>query len=99
MFHVYEARDVDLSKCAPLLAGGTAADDQCFETFNSKGSINGHCGSSGSGTFVKCSPENVKCGTLHCQKGKRKPVLGSGTDQLPFSRTFVTIQGTEYECK
>ncbi|KAJ3642080.1 hypothetical protein Zmor_024898 [Zophobas morio] len=79
--------------------GGTAADDQCFETFNSKGSINGHCGSSGSGTFVKCSPENVKCGTLHCQKGKRKPVLGSGTDQLPFSRTFVTIQGTEYECK
>ncbi|XP_068896560.1 disintegrin and metalloproteinase domain-containing protein unc-71 isoform X5 [Tenebrio molitor] len=79
--------------------GGTAADEQCFEKFNSKGSINGHCGSVGSGTFVKCSPENVKCGTLHCQKGKRQPILGSGADQPPFSRTFITIQGTEYECK
>nr|XP_015839286.1 PREDICTED: disintegrin and metalloproteinase domain-containing protein 11 isoform X3 [Tribolium castaneum] len=79
--------------------GGTAADDQCFEKFNSKGSINGHCGSVGSNTFVKCAPENVKCGTLHCQKGKRQPLIGSGADQPPFSRTFITIQGTEYECK
>lgn len=37
--------------------GGVAAGDQCFEQFNSKGSINGHCGTDASGHYVKCEPE------------------------------------------
>lgn len=37
--------------------GGIAADKQCFEQFNSKGSINGHCGTDVSGHFIKCKPE------------------------------------------
>ncbi|XP_045474873.1 uncharacterized protein LOC123680809 isoform X6 [Harmonia axyridis] len=77
--------------------GGKAADNQCFEQFNSKGSINGHCGSDSSGRFIKCAPENLKCGSLQCQLGARSPVI-KGLDQL-FSRTIISIKGVEYECK
>lgn len=37
--------------------GGTAADRQCYDQFNTKGSINGHCGSDHNGKFVTCAPE------------------------------------------
>lgn len=39
--------------------GGVAADKQCFEQFNSKGSINGHCGTDAAGHLVKCEAESV----------------------------------------
>ncbi|CAH1104105.1 unnamed protein product [Psylliodes chrysocephalus] len=79
--------------------GGVEADTQCFEQFNSKGSINGHCGSEGIGRYIKCSPENVKCGSLQCQLGNRYPVV-EGLDQpQDHSRTIISIKGLEYECK
>lgn len=37
--------------------GGTAADRQCYDQFNTKGSINGHCGIDVSGKFLTCAPE------------------------------------------
>lgn len=37
--------------------GGTAAEKQCFAQFNSKGSVNGHCGKGPSGQYVKCEIE------------------------------------------
>lgn len=37
--------------------GGMVADKQCFEQFNSKGSINGHCGTDAAGHFIKCEAE------------------------------------------
>lgn len=37
--------------------GGTAADKQCFEEFNSKGLSSGNCGTDGSGHLIKCEPE------------------------------------------
>ncbi|KAJ8911454.1 hypothetical protein NQ315_013816 [Exocentrus adspersus] len=78
---------------------GIAADTQCFEQFNSKGSINGHCGSDTTGRFLKCSPENVRCGSLQCQLGNRYPVV-EGLDQpQDHSRTIISIRGQEYECK
>ncbi|GLG96971.1 uncharacterized protein GBIM_03833 [Gryllus bimaculatus] len=77
--------------------GGIAADKQCFDQFNSKGSINGHCGIDTSGQYVKCEPENVHCGSLQCQLGNRYPVV-AGNDQL-YSRTIISIKGVEYECK
>lgn len=39
--------------------GGTAADRQCYEQFNTKGSINGHCGTDPNGHFIKCEAEYV----------------------------------------
>lgn len=39
--------------------GGSAADKQCYEQFNSKGSINGHCGMDQEKRYVKCDPEYV----------------------------------------
>jgi len=37
--------------------GGSAADRQCYEQFNSKGSINGHCGRDANEHYIKCEPE------------------------------------------
>lgn len=37
--------------------GGLAADKQCYEQFNSKGSMNGHCGMDQNGQYIKCDPE------------------------------------------
>ncbi|XP_057670730.1 disintegrin and metalloproteinase domain-containing protein 11 isoform X2 [Diorhabda carinulata] len=79
--------------------GGIEADPQCYEQFNSKGSINGHCGSDNTGRFIKCSLENVKCGSLQCQLGNRYPVV-EGLDQpQDHSRTIISTKGHEYECK
>lgn len=39
--------------------GGYAADRQCYEQFNSKGSINGHCGKGPNGQYLKCDIEYV----------------------------------------
>ncbi|XP_022224376.1 disintegrin and metalloproteinase domain-containing protein 33 isoform X2 [Drosophila obscura] len=77
--------------------GGSAADRQCYEQFNSKGSINGHCGRDANEHYIKCDPENVQCGTLQCKDGERQPV-NDGIDQL-YSRTIISIKGQEYECK
>ncbi|XP_055911634.1 disintegrin and metalloproteinase domain-containing protein unc-71 isoform X1 [Eupeodes corollae] len=77
--------------------GGSAADRQCYEQFNSKGSINGHCGRDANEHYIKCDPENVQCGTLQCKEGERQPI-NDGIDQL-YSRTIISIKGVEYECK
>ncbi|XP_021934783.1 disintegrin and metalloproteinase domain-containing protein 19 isoform X5 [Zootermopsis nevadensis] len=76
--------------------GGIAGDKQCFDQFNSKGSINGHCGIDDNGQYIKCDPENVRCGSLQCKLGNRYPL--NGKDQL-YSTTIISIKGEEYECK
>jgi len=41
-------------------AGAEGADDQCYETFNTAGRFNGHCGLNGtSGGYVSCAAEYV----------------------------------------
>nr|XP_034185477.1 disintegrin and metalloproteinase domain-containing protein unc-71 isoform X5 [Osmia lignaria] len=75
--------------------GGVVADKQCFEQFNSKGSLTGHCGTDASGHYIKCEPENVRCGSLQCQQGSKQPVMGG----MDHSRTIISIKGKEYECK
>ncbi|KAG7212536.1 hypothetical protein KM043_012842 [Ampulex compressa] len=77
--------------------GSMVADTKCFEEFNSKGSINGHCGVGSSGHLVNCELENVRCGSLQCQMGSKQPVI-EGVDKH-FSRTTVHFNGKEYECK
>ncbi|KAF2904688.1 hypothetical protein ILUMI_01494, partial [Ignelater luminosus] len=77
--------------------GGISADVQCFDQFNSKGSINGHCGSDAQGKLIKCAPENVRCGSLQCTLGNRYPLV-KGLDEM-YSRTIISIKGIEYECK
>lgn len=39
--------------------GGQRADPQCYDQFNTKGSINGHCGKDMNGDFKKCELEYV----------------------------------------
>lgn len=77
--------------------GGTAADRQCAEQFNQKGSMSGHCGMVHEHEYIKCLPENVLCGTLQCKNGERQPV-SHGEEDL-YSTTIISIKGTEYECK
>ncbi|XP_053982119.1 disintegrin and metalloproteinase domain-containing protein unc-71 isoform X5 [Hylaeus volcanicus] len=75
--------------------GGEAADKQCFEQFNSKGSLTGHCGTDTSGHYIKCEAENVRCGSLQCQQGRKQPV----TTGIDHSITIISIKGQEYKCK
>lgn len=37
--------------------GGVGADKQCYDQFNTKGSINGHCGTDSNGGYKKCELE------------------------------------------
>ncbi|XP_058444693.1 disintegrin and metalloproteinase domain-containing protein 33 isoform X9 [Malaya genurostris] len=76
---------------------GTGADRVCYEQFNSKGSINGHCGKDTNGNYIKCEPENIQCGSLQCKDGDRTPVEDC-SDHL-YSRAIISIKGIEYECK
>ncbi|XP_052861925.1 uncharacterized protein LOC128268731 [Anopheles cruzii] len=76
---------------------GTGADRVCYEQFNTKGSITGHCGKDISNNYVKCEPENILCGSLQCKDGDRTPVEDC-SDHLN-SRAIISIRGTEYECK
>ncbi|KAG5678287.1 hypothetical protein PVAND_007974 [Polypedilum vanderplanki] len=78
--------------------GGGSADKQCFEQFNSKGSMNGHCGMDQTNHYIKCDPENVQCGSLQCKEGDSIPIV-EGLDQQLYSRTIISIRGAEYECK
>ncbi|XP_024884939.1 disintegrin and metalloproteinase domain-containing protein 11 isoform X18 [Temnothorax curvispinosus] len=77
--------------------GGIGADQECFEQFNSKGSINGHCGTDSSGHLIKCDAENVRCGSLQCQQGSKRPVIDGMKDL--HTRTIISIRNQEYECK
>ncbi|XP_018397116.1 PREDICTED: uncharacterized protein LOC108775299 isoform X1 [Cyphomyrmex costatus] len=77
--------------------GGIAADKECFEQFNSKGSINGHCGTDSSGHLIKCESENIRCGSLQCQQGSKQPVIDGMKDL--HTRTIISIKNQEYECK
>ncbi|XP_076169368.1 disintegrin and metalloproteinase domain-containing protein mind-meld isoform X5 [Ptiloglossa arizonensis] len=74
--------------------GSTVADKECFEEYNSKGSRSGHCGIDLSGHYIKCEPENVRCGSLQCQQGNKHPMK-----KVDNSRTVVSIGGQEFECK
>ncbi|CAB3234763.1 unnamed protein product [Arctia plantaginis] len=85
-------------QCERIWGQGTiGADKECFEQFNSKGAVTGHCGKDGNGHFVKCETENVRCGSLQCQLGNRYPIV-TGMDEY-YTRTVISIKGNEYECK
>ncbi|XP_050295580.1 disintegrin and metalloproteinase domain-containing protein 11 isoform X3 [Anthonomus grandis grandis] len=77
--------------------GSIGAAQECFNIFNSKGSIHGHCGRDPHGNYLKCIPENVRCGSLQCQGGGRYPVLERSDQQ--FYRTITNVKNQEVECK
>ncbi|UYV79269.1 ADAM22 [Cordylochernes scorpioides] len=86
-------------QCAYLWGDGALSSDlECYKKFNEQGSINGNCGKdSHTGNFLKCSSENILCGSLQCQRGGRNPLV-QGMDKQ-FTRTIVSIEGKEFECK
>ncbi|XP_039296358.1 LOW QUALITY PROTEIN: disintegrin and metalloproteinase domain-containing protein unc-71 [Nilaparvata lugens] len=81
--------------------GAKSGDEECFRAFNSKGSINGHCGTDGDQYYVKCESDNAICGSLQCQNGKATPLLYNPTANptLDFATTIISIKGMEFECK
>ncbi|XP_026479957.1 uncharacterized protein LOC113386392 [Ctenocephalides felis] len=77
--------------------GATPAGSECYEQFNSRGSLSGHCGyDSNTDGYVKCARDHVRCGSLQCSMGTRHPVLDGMVNQ---SKTIISIKGIEYECK
>ncbi|UYV64362.1 ADAM22 [Cordylochernes scorpioides] len=78
-------------------SGALTSDTKCFTQYNTQGSLNGNCGPDGKGGYIKCTEDNVLCGSLQCQKGSRTPLL-EGMDKQ-YSHTVMSINGREYECK
>ncbi|VVC39377.1 Hypothetical protein CINCED_3A019380 [Cinara cedri] len=80
--------------------GGLPADKQCYEEFNTKGSMSGHCGivydEAERITYKKCDQRNVYCGSLQCQKGSKYPQESSLTRH---TITTISINSKDYECK
>lgn len=84
------------SQCDYLWGYGAESSElECYKQFNTQGSLNGNCGTDSNGGFIKCSDENVKCGSLQCQRGLRAPMI-VGMDKQ-YARTIVSLAGQEYE--
>nr|XP_034973061.1 disintegrin and metalloproteinase domain-containing protein 21-like [Zootoca vivipara] len=54
--------------CARIFGyGARAAKASCFQSLNTVGNEYGNCGGDSTGsTFVKCQPQDVKCGRIQC---------------------------------
>ncbi|XP_071043240.1 disintegrin and metalloproteinase domain-containing protein 11 isoform X3 [Parasteatoda tepidariorum] len=77
--------------------GAMQSELQCYRQFNTQGTLSGNCGSDGQGGFIKCTEDNMKCGSLQCQRGSRAPMIAN--KDMQYTRTIASIAGTEYECK
>jgi hypothetical protein len=70
--------------------GGIAADKQCYDQFNSKGSINGHCGLDASNNYIKCDSEYVYYLKRTRITLSNLLIVSETSDVDPFSVSSVT---------
>ncbi|KAI5751130.1 hypothetical protein M8J77_004585 [Diaphorina citri] len=87
---------VDLTGGPDQCTWGVAGHQSCYDHFNSQGISTGNCGAR-DGHYVKCDDSNILCGTLHCKKGNRNPVLPYL--QGNWLSTVIHLEGGEFECK
>ncbi|XP_053257293.1 disintegrin and metalloproteinase domain-containing protein 21-like [Podarcis raffonei] len=80
--------------CARIFGyGATAAPASCFQSRNSVGDAYGNCGRNWTGsTFVKCQPQDVKCGRVQCTNVRNIPSMPH------YAVTPTELSGTSASC-
>ncbi|XP_063802708.1 disintegrin and metalloproteinase domain-containing protein 15 isoform X3 [Pseudophryne corroboree] len=96
--HCYQGECRTLqSQCQYLWGPGSSpAPLSCFAKVNMRGDKYGNCGRRVNGTYLPCTPRNVLCGTIQCQGGSNRPLLGYGAKIITIS---VLINGSQTSCR
>ncbi|PIO28579.1 hypothetical protein AB205_0042880, partial [Aquarana catesbeiana] len=77
-------------------SGARPAPDICFIDVNKAGDRYGNCGKdTQGGNFVKCKPQDAKCGKIQCQSSADKPKQ----DNTVSMDTTINIDGYEVKCR
>ncbi|XP_068108620.1 disintegrin and metalloproteinase domain-containing protein 15 isoform X2 [Hyperolius riggenbachi] len=85
------------SQCQSMWGPGSSpAPDACFTKVNMRGDKYGNCGRSANGTYRPCTQRNSLCGTIQCQGGSHRPLVGSTTENITVK---VAINGSEVTCR
>lgn len=86
-----------MQQCVNLWGSGARpAPDICFIDVNKAGDRYGNCGKdTQGGNFVKCKPQDAKCGKIQCQSSADKPKQ----DNTVSMDTTINIDGYEVKCR
>ncbi|XP_068129787.1 disintegrin and metalloproteinase domain-containing protein 33-like [Hyperolius riggenbachi] len=75
--------------------GAQPAPDICFIDVNKAGDTYGNCGKDAKGGFVKCQPQDAKCGKIQCQSSAKNPKQ----DNTVSMDTTIPVNGRKVKCR
>ncbi|XP_077062075.1 disintegrin and metalloproteinase domain-containing protein 9 [Siphateles boraxobius] len=84
-------------QCKQLFgSGATKADDKCFSYANTKGSVFGNCGNSGSKP-KPCEVQNAMCGKIQCVFDSNNPPRGATVSVEKIEGGTITCMNADFD--